>query len=116
MKKTFLAVLFALCANSFAIIPIPTPTATPRPTATPTPSPTATPSPSPTATPSPTPVCDPEHDGDDECIEHNMTFEQCQECFDRDGDKHPKDDPKKKDDHKKDYNKKKKEHDDKSKC
>jgi hypothetical protein len=41
-----------------------------------------------------------------------MTFEQCQECFDRDCDKHPKDDPKKKDDHKKDYNKKKKEHDD----
>jgi hypothetical protein len=56
-------------------------------------------------------VCDPEDDGDDECIEHNLSFEQCEECFDKDIVKKPKLDDKKK----KDYDKKKKEHDDKCK-
>ena len=109
-----------------AITPNPTPTPSPSPTVTPTPTPsptvTPTPTPSPTVTPtptpSPTPVCDLDDDGDDECIEHNLSFEQCEECFNKaSGPKtpKPKPDPKVIDAHKKDYDKKKKEYDCKKK-
>jgi hypothetical protein len=82
------------------------------------------PTPSPTCTPSPTPsvVCDPDHDTDDECVEHNMTFDQCQSCFDdgyakKKGPKPPKPDAKKLQDMKKAYDaKKKKAYNDKKKA
>jgi hypothetical protein len=95
MKKILLTLTF-LCTNGIAALSVPTPTPTP------TPVPTATP------TPAPTPLCDPENDGDDECIEHNLSFEQCEECLDNGIIKKPKKDDKKKEDKKKDYDKKKK--------